>query len=202
MSLKFTSGQNDTPADFLSKIYFIDSSSRSYYTFQFWILILLLNISLAFAEKLGSIQSWIAMDLANPTATMYGNALMSFLRDVPPIDYGVGTDPWPSYYYGALDQGARMNTLVNFNITNATVLVFNTSQGIGFLRMSANWTAHYNSCKPEYCEETMQMGFVRKLYWALGLLGGTVTIVLGFVNIVLWPSTVFVLSWLYTKHQG
>ena len=141
------------------------------------------------------------MDLDNPTATMYGNALMTFLRDVP-IDYGVGTDPWESYYYGALSQKARLDRLEYFNISNATVLLFNTSNGIGFLEMYANWTAYYNICKPEYCEETIHLGKVRKLYWALGLLGGTVTIVLGLVNIVLWPFTVFVLRWLFTNQRG
>ena len=146
-------------------------------------------------------QSVIAMDLANPTVTMYGNALMTFLRDVP-VYYGVGTDPWESYYYGAQSQRGRLTNLEAFNIPNATVLLLNTSKGIGFLEMYANWTAHYNICKPEYCEETIQMGFVRKLYWALGLLGGTVTIVLGLVNIVLWPFTVFVLRWLFTNQRG
>ena len=141
------------------------------------------------------------MDLDNPTATMYGNALMTFLRDVP-IDYGVGTDPWDSYYYGALSQSDRLKRLENFSISNPTVLLFKTIKGIGFLQIYANWTAHYNICKPEYCEETIQMGFVRKLYWALGLLGGTVTIVLGLVNIVLWPFTVFVLRWLFTNQRG
>ena len=141
------------------------------------------------------------MDVANPTATMYGNALMSFLRDLT-IDYDVGMDPWGSYYYGALNQLARLERLELFNNPNPTVLLFNTSKGIGFLQMYSDWPAHYKSCQPEYCEETIQMGLVRKLYWLLGLVGGTATIVLGLVNIVLWPFTAFVLRWLYTTHRG
>jgi hypothetical protein len=143
----------------------------------------------------------MALDFANPTETMYGNALMSFLRDIP-IQFVVGTDPWESYFWGAASQAGSLDILEHFNNSNSAVLLFNTSKGIGFLQMYANWTAHYKHCSPEYCEETIQMGYVRKLYWALGLLGGTVTIVLGLVNIVLWPFTAFVLRRLYTNHRG
>ena len=133
---------------------------------------------------------------ADPTATVYNDALTKFLLDalIPNVIIPYDLQDWMSYYVGAFNQYIGLYLRSQTGDPNPKVLVLNNSLGIAFLHMEINWTSYAEICIPQYCEVTEQMDLLRKVYWGFALVGGFTAVILAIVHILLWPAIAFLLS--------
>ncbi|KAG0601188.1 hypothetical protein M758_11G090900 [Ceratodon purpureus] len=143
----------------------------------------------------------LSIDMINQisyTLQVYYNGMASFLTNILDKDE---SEEWISYYYGALSLKNNLDDNVYLNPENPMVfgLSSTTLKGQIFVHPEYNWTKYYETCNPEYCEETKKMTVLEKVTKALGLVGGVITLVLGFVSVLLWPATGYLLRRCFDK---
>ena len=133
----------------------------------------------------------VQVPVADPIQNVYMDSVTLFLIQAL---FTNDLQDWESYLFGATQQSRTLDARSYFGDTNPKVLVLNNSEGIAFLHMDVNWTRYSEICSPQYCEVTQQMNLLRKVYWGFALVGGFTTVMLGVVNILLWPAIAFLLS--------
>ncbi|KAG0605676.1 hypothetical protein M758_9G079100 [Ceratodon purpureus] len=131
------------------------------------------------------------------TLKVYYNGMASFLTEI--LVHRDEIEEWISYYYGAILLKNDLDANVYYNKKNPMVFALSNTTNLVFLHPEYNWTKYYETCSPEYCEETKKMTVLEKLTKALGLVGGVITLVLGFVSVLLGPATGYLLRRCFDK---